>query len=230
MTLTAPQRALDALTRQRTLDGALRALASDPERATDPSSPLVAALHEGWGNTGWSARPELVAACVREALTVCGGVVECGSGLTTLVLATVLARRRRALHTLEHEPAWAGRVQAALDRAWLRNVTLHVAPLVRRPDHHWYAPHEHLLPSSVDLVVCDGPPGTTPGGRSGLLPELGARLRPGTIVLLDDVHRPDEAALATEWAASTGGRCAHLGTASPFARIELGAGLAAAVG
>jgi hypothetical protein len=43
--------------------------------------------------------------------------------------------------------------------------------------------------------VCDGPKGTTRGGRYGLAPVMKDRLAPGCIVLLDDTSREAERAI-----------------------------------
>jgi hypothetical protein len=55
------------------------------------------------------------------------------------------------------------------------------------------------MPPAFQLVICDGPPGETPGGRYGLWPVLGQRLAPGAVILLDDADRPGEEEVLRRW-------------------------------
>ena len=63
----------------------------------------------------------------------------------------------------------------------------------------WYDPPLQELPDNFRLVVCDGPPGMTKGGRYGLLPVFGSRLPQGTVIVLDDADRPSEVELLNRW-------------------------------
>ena len=72
-------------------------------------------------------------------------------------------------------------------------------PLVGYGEFVWYDPPLAQMPDEFSLVICDGPPGTTKGGRYGLLPVLGDRLRAGATILLDDAGRPAEAELIRRW-------------------------------
>ena len=73
-----------------------------------------------------------------------GNVIECGSGLTTLVMAT-----KANVTSLEHIPAFASHTRAMLDRYGL-NADVVCRPLV----DGWYA----AQPGSFDLALVDGPP------------------------------------------------------------------------
>jgi hypothetical protein len=55
------------------------------------------------------------------------------------------------------------------------------------------------MPEVFRLVVCDGPPEETPGGRYGLLPVMGARLGAGTSILLHDAGRESERGAVRRW-------------------------------
>jgi hypothetical protein len=73
------------------------------------------------------------------------------------------------------------------------------SPLRDYGDFSWYDPPSQNLPDQFRLVVCDGPPGQTKGGRYGLLPVFGPRLREGTVIVLDDADRPAEVELVNRW-------------------------------
>jgi hypothetical protein len=71
--------------------------------------------------------------------------------------------------------------------------------LIEYGEFVWYDPPLAQMPEAFSLVICDGPPGTTKGGRYGLLPVLGKRLPPGATILLDDAGRPAETELIRRW-------------------------------
>ena len=77
------------------------------------------------------------------------------------------------------------------------------------------------MPSDFSLVVCDGPPGDTPGGRYGTLPVMRSLLRPGCVVLLDDVHRSEELEIVNRWADQLGSPFDLTGSERRFASLTL---------
>jgi predicted O-methyltransferase YrrM len=163
-------------------------------------------LTYGWGNTGFSPGQRYLQAVLDASSTANGAILECGSGLTTLVLATVTGKRDVPVWTLEHDPAWAAHVDAALRRSRLNGKVI-LAPLVDYGDFAWYDVSRLELPTQFDLVICDGPPGTTSGGRFGLLPVAAERLKPGCTILLDDAERASEAATLARWSEEFGLSC-----------------------
>jgi Methyltransferase domain len=152
-----------------------------------------------------------------------GRVVELGSGVSTVLLARLLTRRRPRggwrLAAVEHDASWAQRVIDQLDRENLRrHVTIVHAPLVPHPlaaaDLLWYdeaavaAGLDAMLRGDlVDLLVVDGPPAYAPGhglARYPALPVLQNRLAPGASVVLDDIDRPGEQEVVRRWQRTTG--------------------------
>lgn len=172
---------------------ALRALRRNPRGNRKIWHDLV----YGWGNPRWSALPEYLDAIAAAASATSGPVLECGSGLSTLVLATIRAGSGRVC-ALEEDAEWAARVESALARHGLTADVQYAR--VRRYEHFdWYSVDPFALPV-VSLVVCDGPRGSTRGGRYGLLPVVGARLAPGCRILLDDTARDEERHVLDRWA------------------------------
>jgi hypothetical protein len=86
-----------------------------------------------------------------------------------------------------------------LDRLGFGHVRVLHAPLKAYAGFHWYEMAADLLPDDIDLVICDGPPGNTPGGRFGLMPVVGPRLARQCVILLDDTHRRSERRLIAFW-------------------------------
>src|SRR5262245_40689428 len=95
---------------------AVKEFAQNPEKIRLSTSALIPDLIYGWDNEGWSAFPEYVSACVEEALTTEGPILECGSGLTTILLGLIAQRRGKVVWTLENSPQWAERVNKSLKK------------------------------------------------------------------------------------------------------------------
>jgi hypothetical protein len=72
------------------------------------------------------------------------------------------------------------------------------APLRDYGDFDWYTIDTRLLPT-FDLAVCDGPPGSTRGGRYGLLPVMSRKLASNATLLFDDADREGERAVLARW-------------------------------
>jgi hypothetical protein len=127
----------------------------------------------------------------------------------------------RMVWALEHHLSWAEKVKECLEHNSVTSVCLCIAELRSYGDFSWYSPPLDAMPSGFTLVVCDGPPGNTPGGRYGLLPVMASRLGPGCVVLLDDVIREPEARIARRWAEEFGAHYEVRGLKGPFAEVVL---------
>jgi predicted O-methyltransferase YrrM len=176
----------------------------------------------------WALRPEALAILLAEIRAGRRNAVECGSGVSTIVLARALAQVGGTLHALEHDAAWAECVRSLLRREGLDRV----APVVEAPLRHhplaaeagsWYDADAlaELPADGVDLLLVDGPPAGEPrlaSGRYPALPVLGERLAADALVVLDDIDRPGEVEVAQTWERETRFRFQH----RPQQRIALG--------
>lgn len=161
-------------------------------RQRGPSRTAIRNLSIGWGNPNFSAGDAYVLAALEYGKKSQGSILECGSGLTTLALGLSSAVTV-PVWSLEHHPDWAKRTRHTLEILRAKGPQVLDVPLRRYGGIEWYeVPPE--LPDQFDLVICDGPPGTTPGGRWGLWEVLGDRLHTATVIL-DDAHRPSEASI-----------------------------------
>ena len=190
----------------RRLSAAIRRLAD--VRESDTAMPdLLTALERGWGEDGFRARGGYLEEVARCAMAVQSPVLEIGSGLTTLVLATLAGRRGVPVWTLEHDAEYFRNTEAKLKRHNLTNVHLTLAPLHDYGDFCWYNPPLDALPRDFGLVVADGPPGDVKGGRFGLFPVLRSHFAPGAVILLDDAERANEQAVLRKWTNEYGVSC-----------------------
>jgi|SRR5947207_1495692 len=164
-----------------------------------PQRQLLVELRAAWDNDGYTADIDYLAEVARLAAVTPGPVLECGSGLTTLLLGALAGRRGVEVWSLEHDVAWRRRVSAALREHVAGQVYLWLSPLSDYGAFDWYAAPLPLMPEQFRLVVCDGPPDGTRGGRFGLLSIIGNRLAPGSVILLDDASRESEQEAVSRW-------------------------------
>jgi hypothetical protein len=164
-----------------------------------PSRELLSDLIVGWGNEGYSANLDYLEEVARRSVETKGPILECGSGVTTILLGILSSRRKTEVWSLEHSSQWESRVTETLVTNGISGVHVCAASLLEYDGFAWYDAPLSKMPSEFTLVICDGPPGTTKGGRYGLLPVMGDLLPPGTTVLLDDAGRPGEIELIERW-------------------------------
>lgn len=205
--------------RERRFAKALGRYLRDPAAAITDED-LLGALVAGWGNQAWSGQSEYLRACVSRALRCDGPILECGSGLTTLLVGAVAQARGLPMWALEHLAPWGARVQSALDRHGIGSVRVCVAPLRSYGPFDWYAPPAEALASRFALVICDGPPAATRGGRYGLGAVMGPTLRADACILLDDAERSDEQRIAATWASELAMESQLLGQAKRYFVLE----------
>lgn len=157
---------------------------------------------------GWAMEAQSLLALVAHVLGRPGPttVVECGSGTSTVWLAYALRQRGGGrIVALEHDEEYATLTRDALARNGLTPwAEVRTAPLekveVGGSAHRWYAASSWRDLREVDLLVVDGPPGYVGRrGRYPAFPLLAPALSPGSVVVLDDAHRPGEAQVLERW-------------------------------
>ena len=132
-------------------------------------------------------------------------IVECGSGLSTLMLARVCQIARCGhVYSLENSEPHAMASRESLDHYALADyATVIYAPLtsyrVHGGDYQWYET-DKLPDHEVGMLVIDGPPGRLQKhSRYPALPLLYDRLSSGGTVYMDDASRPDEREIVSLW-------------------------------
>ena len=154
----------------------------------------------------WSAGADfldlVVEHCLQEKPSV---VLECSSGLSTLLLARCCQLNGLGhVWSLENGKEYAQATQAALAFYGLDNTaTVLHAPLVAtnigNREFQWYT-LSGLSVSEIDLLVIDGPPGfIQEHSRYPALPLLMEKLNSHCTVYLDDAARTDERELVGQW-------------------------------
>jgi hypothetical protein len=104
------------------------------------------------------------------------------------------------LISLEHDAHWCAEVTRQLRRFSLPGSVL-LCPLKDWGPFDWYErPPEDAMRGGFSLVLCDGPPVTTRGGREGLVPIMRQHFTSGSMILLDDADRAREHEMAAKGA------------------------------
>ncbi|NJK55994.1 MAG: class I SAM-dependent methyltransferase [Pleurocapsa sp. SU_5_0] len=158
---------------------------------------------------GWAASPDLL----KEIISLIHRqkpqlVVEASSGVSTLIIAYCLQRLGTGkLISLEHESKFAQATQSHLSLHGLDDVaTVIYAPLVEVEINGakwlWYDLTKVKIPEAIDLLIVDGPPGTTQKlARYPAVPMLHEKLSKDAMVMLDDGARADERRIVEQWMA-----------------------------
>jgi hypothetical protein len=214
-TLVPVRERLNTLHRNHCFRRSLWGLSRDLKNVRTPRDWIIRDLIYGWGNDAWSATEDYLAACVKHALLTEGPILECGSGLTTIVLGIIGDIFKRQVWTLEHDSEWGGRVGTSLKNYRIKSVQLCVHDLKQFRECFWYDAPIDQMPE-FSMVVCDGPPAKTPGGRYGLLPAMKGKLKAGALILLDDAERAEERDIAERWCAELNTNYQILGTQHPY--------------
>jgi predicted O-methyltransferase YrrM len=138
-------------------------------------------------------------------------ILECGSGVSTIVLARCCELNKAGhVYSLEHLPGYAETTRSELIRQELgHRADVLEAPLVPHElggaTWSWYS-LEKLPDVEVDMLVVDGPPRDTgPLARYPAGPLLLPRLRAGAVAFLDDGHEDHVQGALARWARETAG-------------------------
>lgn len=139
----------------------------------------------------------------------CKQVLECGSGLSTLVLGELLRQQGEGhLWSLEEDRDWHDIMQAILIRRGLdAYVSLIYAPrqatTINGLTLDWYASGAvesvEQEAGPIDLLLVDGPTSTTTFARYPALPTFAPLLKPDALVVLDDANREHEQMVLGRW-------------------------------
>jgi hypothetical protein len=155
---------------------------------------------------GYATAPDFLRELVDHALqSQPRVVVECTSGVSTIVLARCMELNGSGhIYSLEHLPEYANETRRNLARHGLTEwATVLDAPLRNHTlaDEHWSWYSEEALPDlEIEMLVVDGPPQATgPVARYPTGPVLFKRLARTAVVFTDDSSRPDERAMLEHW-------------------------------
>lgn len=144
----------------------------------------IGLLRTGWWNPDWDS--DELALAVRAEMKPGMHVLECGSGLTTIMLAMALRDLRVSGVSLEENFKYARLLKSVLLWEGL-DWTVIESPVVGG----WYSVTRF---GPFDLVICDGPAGDN---RIGLMKHMREYMA-NALILFDDAERDDHVLCAWE--------------------------------
>ncbi|RKO72554.1 hypothetical protein D7322_07105 [Sphingobacterium puteale] len=156
---------------------------------------------------GWAGSPDFLSKLVEIVLKKKPQFVfELSSGVSSIVLGTGLqANQVGNLLSIDHEEVYANitRDNIRLDGIE-QNCKVEVCPLVdievEGIIHKWYDLQTTQIKERIDLLVIDGPPGSTQSlARYPAVPLLYSFFSDYTVILMDDANRRDEQVIAERW-------------------------------
>lgn len=140
-------------------------------------------------------------------------VVECGSGISTVILASALRETGGTLISIEHDAVWMEKVRQWICDRGLGNIVNFVhAPLqqvtIRDKIVVWYDTtvlDQQMSGEVFDFLVVDGPPAYQSGEEYRRAPALDyffEYLHDSCAVVLDDINRSAECEIAQSWSSN----------------------------
>ncbi len=132
-------------------------------------------------------------------------IVECSSGLSTLILAGCCQKNNSGhVYSLENGEQYQHKTLQQLKQFQLQNYAdVFYAPLINYKINHrqydWYQ-YDSVSKLEIDMLVIDGPPGfIQKHSRLPALPLLFRQLQDGACVFLDDAGRDEEKQIIKMW-------------------------------
>jgi predicted O-methyltransferase YrrM len=150
-----------------------------------------------WGH--WAIPPDLLTIAMRIITDKQPKlVVEFGSGISTVIVASLLRNHGGRLVSVEHDAKYAKLQQHNIQCRELDTIVdLRIAPISNEKhppfEHPWYSSNAIDDLENVDLVIVDGPPRSY--GAEVRYPGIAKmlnKLSPGGTIILDDAARPGE--------------------------------------
>lgn len=166
----------------------------------------VCELRKGWGNDGFSADSRYILETIRLMREHPGDVLECGTGVTTLVAGLLAEKSGHQVYSLEQDRNWGLETRRILERYDVRCVKILDSPLRQSDGFVWYDIQGLKLPRSFGLVICDGPFVPPSLGepwyrswRYGVMRHLKDSSTFFAALLLDDVDDPRANGVLERW-------------------------------
>src|SRR5437588_6636446 len=75
-----------------------------------PSAQMLIDLQAAWANDGFTARVDFLMEVAKQAAMTTGPILECGSGITTILMGLLAGKRGVNIYSLEHIGEWRARV------------------------------------------------------------------------------------------------------------------------
>ena len=188
-----------------------------------PSDELTGKLFAAWGDTLTEERLAYVQQCLNEAVHASGPILQCGSGLLSILIGMICQhsdRPEKRLWVFEHDPHWG-----ALARAWLKDRGIKHAHIISAPAEHfdgyvWYVLDPSRLPDNFALVLSEAN-SALPGSTRGVVTRMTKYLGNRCVILGRNARRPKDLKYLADWAKSQGAPFILQEGPKPYLKIAL---------
>lgn len=170
----------------------------DPTKISDD---LIARLIYGWGNQGYSAMNGLVKEIIAQASENQGPVLECGTGLSTVLLGIIGDIKGQPVVSLEDHAEWARFIRDRVTALGIQSVEIVECPLEQYENYYWYKVPDTVRKYRYSLVISDGPADKSQLARYGLMPQMQSSLSDKCTILFDDYDYAPYRVSVDQWMA-----------------------------
>ncbi|MCK4783655.1 MAG: hypothetical protein KAV87_07895 [Desulfobacteraceae bacterium] len=166
------------------------------EKIADPDE--LHKLRIAFGNIGFSGDHMYLCEVAKRVGKATGTVLECGSGVSTIIMGILAARHGTKVVSFEQDETYYGAIQHDLRILRIASVQVYHTPLCNYGSYDWYDIRSLDLPDHFEYVFCDGP-AFCRGWRSGLVPALKERGIAIGEILCDDADDPHAPEMLLQW-------------------------------
>lgn len=152
--------------------------AVDALRAGRDDVDVFRAARVGWGSN-YALRPDCLRHVWLHSLKSKEPLLDVGSGLSTIIMGVAAEKSGVAVHALEADPEWAGKLEGILAGLKIANVKVHLCAI----ENGWYKLPD--LPGEFGVVLLDGPQHSIKD-RALAFPHL-KRFAPRAVIMADDI-------------------------------------------
>ncbi|MFT7654726.1 MAG: hypothetical protein ACI9ON_003261 [Limisphaerales bacterium] len=209
----------NALLRANQIDRILRRLLQTKDRNLD--SQLIADLFAHWGDPLQAAGESYLRSCIAHTSVSSGHILQCGVGLSTLLLGIANARLNYVdnhLWALTDDPHNANVIRSWLSQYQVTNTHIVVCQPHIFDGYVWYGVNTKQLPQGFTLALSDGGRACV-SGAVGLVYRMGEKLGTDSVILSRNLKKREDQAMVFDWAKSNQLNCVVVDKSSGFLKV-----------
>lgn len=186
------------------------------------SGSLIAEAFAHWGDPLSASDESYLRSCLSEIAATNGAILQCGAGLSTLVLGALCHGSKTKGHQLwclEHDRHWANTLRSWLTEYRVANTHVIHSRAQMFEGYAWYSVDTARLAKSYALVLCEGVR-ASPRGALGALRRLEGRLASSFVLLARDAGQAAELKLLKSWAEANDAKFVLVDRQEGFVKIS----------
>ena len=188
-----------------------------------PSDELIDNLFAAWGDRLSSERRDYIQRCLAEATRASGPILQCGSGLLSVLIGLVCQHANapgKRLWVLEHDPHWGNLARSWLEARDIKHAHIIYAPAEQFNGFLWYVLDPSRLPNDFALVLSEAS-AALPGSARGVVSRMAKQFGNRCVILAGNARRPKDLKFLADWAKSQGAPFVMQEGEHPYLKIAL---------